>query len=550
MTTSRLGATATTIPDDADLVHDALAGDRQAFARLVERHQTLVCAITCAGTGSGEDLAQETFIEAWKSLSTLREPSLLRAWLAGIARNLVAGAARRAARTAPAAPAAEVDPTVPAVADEAIAREEAAIVRRALATLPAAYREPLLLFYWEDQSVARVAETLGLSEDAVKQRLARGRRLVRAELAAALARGLPRLRPGGAFTAAVVAALPIGAREAAAAGALAATSGPVATKLGVAATGGLAGGLAGSLVGLGGAVLGARASIVNTRSPRERRFMVRMVWVVAAFCLVSLGVQGAVALLAPALFRSIAWHAGVGLVETGLIVWLVLSINRRQRQIQIEDGTHIPPPAPSRRPRWVGFALLCLAYVVSFFLADAVVAVWFPAFYGSPYGQVTILALYGVGLLQLIMTGASRAPEGTPPPAPSPAPQAISRAAVYSSLGGGIGGSLCWMLPLCFMAGDVLTALVVVVAGLLALRLGSRAVLRAPQAYGPIAARAFLALGAFTLVVMNLRWEAWMIAYRQSALYQRGADLPLWAMNLLLVGVVVWTTVPLLRRAR
>src|SRR5512134_1651518 len=88
MTTSMLtGADAT----DADLVAQSLTGNREAFGAIVARYQSLICSLAYSATGSlaqSEDLAQETFVTAWKQLPGLREPAKLRAWLCGIARNL------------------------------------------------------------------------------------------------------------------------------------------------------------------------------------------------------------------------------------------------------------------------------------------------------------------------------------------------------------------------------------------------------------------------------------------------------------------------------
>src|ERR1035437_4248238 len=88
----------TTGNSDAQLVEWTLAGDRAAFATIVKRYQSLVCSITYNATGSltlSEDLAQETFLAAWKQLSELREPGQLRAWLCGITRFLVGKQLRR-----------------------------------------------------------------------------------------------------------------------------------------------------------------------------------------------------------------------------------------------------------------------------------------------------------------------------------------------------------------------------------------------------------------------------------------------------------------------
>src|SRR5262252_1535738 len=77
---------------DAELVSRSLAGDRDAFSRIVSRYQTLICSLAYSrigNLGQSEDIAQETFITAWKHLRHLREPSKLRAWLCGIVRNRV-----------------------------------------------------------------------------------------------------------------------------------------------------------------------------------------------------------------------------------------------------------------------------------------------------------------------------------------------------------------------------------------------------------------------------------------------------------------------------
>src|SRR6516164_8829299 len=76
---------------DSELVTLSLAGDRDAFGRIVTRYQTLLCSLAYSATGSlsqSEDLAQETFVTAWKQLADLREPEKLRSWLCRISRNL------------------------------------------------------------------------------------------------------------------------------------------------------------------------------------------------------------------------------------------------------------------------------------------------------------------------------------------------------------------------------------------------------------------------------------------------------------------------------
>ncbi len=202
---------------DTELVQASLAGNRDAFGSIVIRYQSLVCSLAYSATGSfdrSEDLAQQTFVTAWQRLSELREPAKLRAWLCGIARNLISNAQRRAGRE----PASLGEPfteehevIAPEVSpsDQAVSREEQAILWRALQHIPENYREPLVLYYREQQSVRKVAEALELSEDTVKQRLARGRALLHEQVLALVEGTLARSKPGPGFTHGVLAAVPV-----------------------------------------------------------------------------------------------------------------------------------------------------------------------------------------------------------------------------------------------------------------------------------------------------------------------------------------------------
>src|SRR5450432_1062442 len=94
-------AMSNTVPNDSELVHESLTGNRDAFGQIVARYQSLVCSLAFSATGSlsqSEDLAQETFVTAWKQLAGLREPEKLRAWLCGIARNIINNFLRKQGR--------------------------------------------------------------------------------------------------------------------------------------------------------------------------------------------------------------------------------------------------------------------------------------------------------------------------------------------------------------------------------------------------------------------------------------------------------------------
>ena len=167
---------------DSNLWQLVCQGSASAFEVLVRRYQSLVCSVAysaCGNLALSEDVAQETFWTAWRQRASLEQPDRLRAWLCGIARNLAKNARRKASRPVESAEAqdvlTELSTDEPGPAEEAVSREEESLVWQALERIPEAYREPLILFYREDRSVAEVAGALVLSEDAVKQRLSRGR---------------------------------------------------------------------------------------------------------------------------------------------------------------------------------------------------------------------------------------------------------------------------------------------------------------------------------------------------------------------------------------
>jgi RNA polymerase sigma factor (sigma-70 family) len=345
----RTNPTAETL-NDARLVELSRTGDRDAFGRIVERYQSLVCALTYSASGNlqaSEDLAQVTFITAWCQLGNLREPAKLESWLCRIARNVTVDSFRQQQRT-PTAHAKVLDATTDISTDTAtprdhvISKEEEAILWRSLSELPPTYREPLVLFYRRQQSVAEVADALELSEDAVKQRLSRGRAMLAEQVTVFIEGALRQTTPGKAFTLGVLAALPMltTSAKAAVVGATA-TKGSVTAK--AAAATGLFGAILGPIVGILGGWLGTEACIAGAESSRERQFMVkamRITWALAGlFCLV-------VFLLTftmrhsqnthPLLITTALIAAGLAYV-IGLFV-VILWMNRTQRRIRREEA--------------------------------------------------------------------------------------------------------------------------------------------------------------------------------------------------------------------
>jgi RNA polymerase sigma factor (sigma-70 family) len=251
--------------NDAELVAKSLEGNRDAFGLIVERYQTLISSLAYCATGNvsrSQDIAQETFVTAWRQLADLREPAKLRSWLCSIARSFISKEFRRQGREPDhaAESLAAVDEWVspePLPPERVISDEEKAILWRSLERIPEIYREPLVLFYREHQSIAAVARDLGLSEDAVKQRLSRGRKLLQERFLAFVAGALEQTKPGKAFTLGVIAVLPLLAPTAKAAtvGTALAQHGGVAAK--TAGSAGLLQAIANFLMGMVGWVAAA-----------------------------------------------------------------------------------------------------------------------------------------------------------------------------------------------------------------------------------------------------------------------------------------------------
>jgi RNA polymerase sigma factor (sigma-70 family) len=334
---------------DAELVAACLAGDREAFGRIVERYQRLLCSLAYSATGSlseSEDLAQEAFVDAWRQLRTLREPEKLRPWLCGILRYKVSrlrrSDGREPARQAEALELADEMPSAdePA-ADLAMDKEEQAILWSALERVPELYREPLVLYYREHRSVEHVAVALDLTEDAVKQRLARGRKILQERVLSFVEGALSRSTPGRVFTLGVLAALPTMATPAKAAGitAAAAHGSFIAKSTGIAA-------LLASISGVVSAVLTLRANLDQARTPRERRAVVK---ITLGLFFGVFGLLGIMYLLRAAAFHwweSRAIFAGItqALVLAFVVGWPValLRVMRGQRALRSAERRRHP----------------------------------------------------------------------------------------------------------------------------------------------------------------------------------------------------------------
>ena len=180
-------------PDFATLVPSAQAGNRAAFEQLVGNTARIVYAqivSTVRDRQKSEDLTQETFFAAWKSLHTVNDPNGFTTWLLTLARNVTLDHARfehrqkRRDRSGPAVEgeAAAPDPPPPEELERTEARTRAL---QLLEDLPQDYRQPMMLRYLAGADYATIRKNLNLSDGALRGLLNRGMALLRERMSQA-----------------------------------------------------------------------------------------------------------------------------------------------------------------------------------------------------------------------------------------------------------------------------------------------------------------------------------------------------------------------------
>jgi RNA polymerase sigma-70 factor (ECF subfamily) len=172
------------------LVERARAGDRTAFEELVRRHADRLYAVVLrfvADAEEAEEVTQEAFLRAWRSIGRFQGRSQFFTWLYRIGIN---EAKRRADRRPPLGVVSSIEERpmddAPDWSDAPEFRAEQADLRTALEnavrSLPPDYRAPLVLRDVEGLSTSEAAEILELGEAAFKSRLHRARLAVRRAL--------------------------------------------------------------------------------------------------------------------------------------------------------------------------------------------------------------------------------------------------------------------------------------------------------------------------------------------------------------------------------
>lgn len=172
-----------TADDEARLIAATLGGDPDAFARLIRRHERRVFRLAGRFFRRPEDVeevAQETFLTAWRKLATYRAKAPFEHWLTRVCLNCCYGRLRTAKHDDQ--PIANEAALTAPQADPNAALEVAGLLRG----LPAEERFILLLLDGEGWSVAEIAERLGWTRVNIKVRAHRARKKLRRLLEQAL----------------------------------------------------------------------------------------------------------------------------------------------------------------------------------------------------------------------------------------------------------------------------------------------------------------------------------------------------------------------------
>ena len=174
-------------PDDAALIAAALGGDNNAFSALMGRHNDALYRLVRRYVGEAEeafDLVQETFVACWTALGSFDRARPFRAWLRRIALNKCRDWTRRRRVRQFFFGATSIEPLASklgevASSDETSLEVHLAALDAAIAMLPPALKEPLLLTVFEQLTHDDAARMLKISAKAVETRVYRAKQKLR-----------------------------------------------------------------------------------------------------------------------------------------------------------------------------------------------------------------------------------------------------------------------------------------------------------------------------------------------------------------------------------
>ena len=171
---------------DVELIDACLNGQQEAFTELVNRYKNLVYSIILRKSNNSDeidDLAQDVFLKVYKNLASYSPEFKFSTWVMRITSNHIIDFHRkRRAETVPLEAAAEVvsEDRGGSPEDSLIHQEESKRIGRILDELPAMYKVPIVMYHQKDMSYQEIADRLGEPLSKVKNRIFRGRKILKA----------------------------------------------------------------------------------------------------------------------------------------------------------------------------------------------------------------------------------------------------------------------------------------------------------------------------------------------------------------------------------
>ena len=179
------------LENDVQLIYRVLSGDDSAFSTLVEKHQKGVHALIWRKIGDfhhAEEITQDTFIQVYKKLGTLKDPKCFSGWLYVIANRLCLNWLQRRKPPMPSledTPMVEVEESsyqhyMSERRETEAAEHRSEVVKKLLEKLPESERTVMTLHYLGEMTAKEISKYLGVSVSAIKGRLHRGRERLKA----------------------------------------------------------------------------------------------------------------------------------------------------------------------------------------------------------------------------------------------------------------------------------------------------------------------------------------------------------------------------------
>ncbi len=168
---------------DPYLIEQTLKGDTKAFGELVERYQAFVYTIVIRIVKvreEAEEVAQDTFIKAFQSLSSYRGESKFSSWLYSIAYRKALDAIRKNKKNSSLELIEEITEGDCSIIENALSyiedQERSTVIKKCILELPEQEAAIITLFYFEEQSIKEIAKITQLTEDNIKVKLYRSRK--------------------------------------------------------------------------------------------------------------------------------------------------------------------------------------------------------------------------------------------------------------------------------------------------------------------------------------------------------------------------------------